>query len=306
MRSPRPRRLRNLSLNSLAPNILTVLALCAGLTAIRLALEGRFGAAVAAIIVAGALDGLDGRLARLLKGASKFGAELDSLSDVVSFGVAPGLVLYIWTLQDLGRGGWIVVLALAVSCALRLARFNIQVTDPNRPAWAADFFTGISAPVGAGLAMLPMTFTFLTDLSVFRSPPLVAAWTVTLALLMVSRVPTFSFKRARVRRDRILPTLLLVGLMAALLATYPWVVLSAIGLAYVVTIPFSMLRHRRLAKTITGAAPEIDVPDEHEPEGDGDPDADDVEAEEDEMDDTNPGPAGNVTRLSRVKPPVES
>jgi CDP-diacylglycerol--serine O-phosphatidyltransferase len=208
MRLPRNRRLRPLPVRTIVPNILTVLALCAGLTSIRLALQDRWELAVVAIIVAGIFDGLDGRLARLLKATSKFGAELDSLSDIVAFGVAPGVVLYTWSLHEAGGLGWIVVLVFGVSCALRLARFNIAIEDPDRPAFMANFFTGVPAPGGAGLALLPMMISFQGFESVFRLPAVCGPFLVGVALLMISRLPTYSFKRLRVRRDYVLPVLM--------------------------------------------------------------------------------------------------
>ena len=156
----RNRRLRELPVNSLIPNILTVLALCAGMSAIRFAMQERWELAVAAIIVAGILDGLDGRMARLLKGATKFGAELDSLSDFIAFGVAPALVVYMWSTEALGGVGWVAGLAYSTCCALRLARFNTALEDPDRPAWANLFFAGMAAPAGAYAALLPLTVSF--------------------------------------------------------------------------------------------------------------------------------------------------
>ena len=246
----RPGRLRRPSINrlpvrSLLPNILTTLALCAGLTSIRFALDAKFELAVAAIMIAGLLDGIDGRVARLLKGTSRFGAELDSLSDFLSFGVAPVVVLYLWTLQDIAGLGWIAVLSHAVCCALRLARFNVAIDDPDAPAFASSFFVGVPSPAGAALVLLPIIAYFGTDLDIFRSPWLVAAIAVTVAFLMVSRVPTFSFKKIRVHRDWVLPTLVFVGLGTALALSYPWEVLAFIILAYAFTIPFGPLAWHR-------------------------------------------------------------
>lgn len=260
MLEKRRRRLRNLSISSLAPNILTVLALCAGLTAIRFSLQGRYELAVAAVLLAALLDGLDGRLARLLKGASKFGAELDSLSDFVSFGVAPALVVFLWTLQGWPRIGWIMALAFAVCCALRLARFNTASDDHERPAWSANFFTGLAAPAAAVTALLPMILSFQDAPAILRSPYLNGVWLAAVGLFMVSQVPTFSFKRIRVRRDFIVLTLILVGLGAAVLVSYPWFTVALLTIAYLATVPFAIHRHSKLAKSFAGAAPEIDVP----------------------------------------------
>ncbi|MEH6526495.1 MAG: phosphatidylcholine/phosphatidylserine synthase [Sneathiella sp.] len=242
----RRNRFRALPLNSLIPNMLTTLALCAGLTSVRFALNEKWELAVIAILVAGVLDGLDGRMARLLKGTSRFGAELDSLSDFVSFGVAPALVLFLWTLDaGLGGIGWIIALIYTVSCGLRLARFN-SMLDEDQPVWAAGYFTGIAAPAGASIAMLFMVMNFFTDSDFFRSDILNAAWLLFMAFLMASRIPTYSIKRLRISRRFIMPMLILVGGMAAMMASYPWQLLSLIALAYLATIPFAVISHHRL------------------------------------------------------------
>ena len=235
----RNRRLRELPVNSLIPNILTVLALCAGMSSIRFAMQDKWDLAVAAIIVAGVLDGLDGRMARLLKGATKFGAELDSLSDFIAFGVAPALVVYMWSTEVLGGIGWIAGLAYSTCCALRLARFNTTLDDPDRPAWASYFFTGMAAPAGACIVLLPMAVSFQAGDNFLRQPAFMAAWLLLVAFMMISRIPTYSFKRVRVKREMVLPLLVVVGIVAAVLASYPWFVLSVMGAAYLVSIPFS-------------------------------------------------------------------
>src|SRR6266849_9308447 len=200
MRRPRVRvrPIGTLSLNRLIPNILTLLALCAGMTAIRLALAGKFESAAAAIIIAGVLDGIDGRIARLLKGTSPFGAQLDSLSDFVSFGVAPAVLLYIWTMATLQSLGWVIVLLFGVCCALRLARFNTQIGQ-ELPPYAHNFFTGVPAPAGAGLVMIPMFAAFEFGDTFFRTPIFNTFVILAVAGLMVSRVPTFALKRFHVR-----------------------------------------------------------------------------------------------------------
>jgi len=246
----KPIKLRNLPLNTLAPNILTIIALCAGLTAIRFALMGQFKFAVFAIATAALFDMLDGRVARLLKGASKFGAELDSLSDFLSFGVAPGMVLYFWTLQELGSGntGWVVVLAFAVCAALRLARFNTALDDTEKPVWTGSFFTGIPAPAGAGLSLLFLIISLELESDFFRSAGLNAIWMLAIGGMMVSRVPTYSFKRVRVPREYIGLVLLAVGLLVAGLLNQPWYTLAAIEIAYIVSIPFSLKAHEKLKR----------------------------------------------------------
>lgn len=238
---------RSLPINSLAPNMLTVLALCAGLTSIRFSLNESWQLAVMAILVAAVFDGLDGRLARLLKGTSKFGAELDSLSDFVCFGVAPSILIYRWTLNDLGGVGWILVLAFSVCCALRLARFNTALDSANQPTWMANFFTGVPAPAAGGLVLLPVVLSFQVAESFFHYPVLNALVVAAVAFLMVSRVPTYSFKRLRVRREYILPVLIVVGLLAAVLWSYPWLTLTGIGVLYLASIPLSVRSHHRFS-----------------------------------------------------------
>ena len=236
---------RSLPINSLAPNMLTVLALCAGLTSMRFSLNESWQLAVMAILVAAVFDGLDGRLARLLKGTSKFGAELDSLSDFVCFGVAPSILIYRWTLSDLGGVGWILALAFSVCCALRLARFNTALDSANQPTWMANFFTGVPAPAAGGLVLLPIILSFQVAESFFHLPLVSAAMVAAVAFLMVSKVPTYSFKRLRVRREFILPVLIVVGLLAAVLWSYPWLTLTGLAVLYVASIPLSVRSYRR-------------------------------------------------------------
>src|ERR1700733_11157146 len=203
MRGMRVRRIPELSFNRMVPNILTLLALCAGMTAIRFALNGNFQGAVYAIIVAGVLDGLDGRVARLLKATSQFGAELDSLSDFVSFGVAPATVMYLWTMSALHSVGWAIVLFYAVCCALRLARFNPQLSA--EPAPPPGYFTGVPAPGGAGIVLMPMYASFEWGDWITRSPYLGAIWIAGIAVLMVSRIPTLSLKKIRIPHHYVMP-----------------------------------------------------------------------------------------------------
>jgi CDP-diacylglycerol--serine O-phosphatidyltransferase len=244
----RAHRLRDQSLNRLIPNMLTITALCAGLTAINFGLKGQWQKAMIAIVVAGILDGLDGRIARLLNGSSKFGAELDSLSDFVAFGVAPALLLYYWTLHDLRGYGWALALLFAVCCSLRLARFNTRIDNADLPAWTSRFFTGVPAPAGAGLALAPMIATFQFGPGYVDGPVVVGVVMFAVSLLMVSQVPTFSFKRIRVPHHNVVPALLLVGLLAALLVSEPWITLLLVGVAYLASIPYSIIVHRRLSR----------------------------------------------------------
>jgi CDP-diacylglycerol---serine O-phosphatidyltransferase len=231
----------------LLPNLITLLALCSGITAIRLGFEGRFQIAVAAIILAVFLDALDGRLARLLKGTSKFGAELDSLADFVNFGVAPALLMYFWSLNAMRPLGWIICLMLSIACALRLARFNVALEDPLKPAYANAFFTGMPAPAGAGLAMMPMYFGFWQgDTEGHRYALWIAMFIVAIAILMVSRVPTFSGKTVtRVPREMALPILAGAVLAIVCLITFPWETLLVGGVLYVSMIPVSVIQYFR-------------------------------------------------------------
>jgi len=250
MNKPSQRKIRGLPVRSLAPNILTVLSICAGLTSIRFSLDGRWEAAVAAIVIAGVLDSLDGRLARLLKGATKFGAELDSLADFLSFGVATAMVLYLWELNNVKPGGWTIALTYCVCCALRLARFNTALDDPDRPAWTADYFTGMPTPAAAGLALLPLILSFGVGGEYLLSEYVVAANTALVSFLMISRVPTYSFKRLRVRREYVLPTLIAVALTAAVLVNHPWAVVAIFWTLYVGSIPHAVYTYRRHEKRI--------------------------------------------------------
>jgi CDP-diacylglycerol--serine O-phosphatidyltransferase len=258
----RPPRIAGLSINQLIPNILTLLALCAGLTSIRFAVHGNWEAAVASILLAGVLDGLDGRIARLLHGTSKFGAELDSLSDFVSFGVAPAMVLYFWTMQGAGGMGWALALLFAVCCGLRLARFNTTLGEPDLPAYAYNFFTGVPAPAAAGLVLLPMVLTFQFGPGLFDRPPVVALFLLGVSFLMVSKFPTFSFKKVRIPNRWVLPILLVVGLATAFLVTEPWLTLSLLGIAYLGLLPLAVRSFRRLKRQAEEVAGEAAPPPE--------------------------------------------
>lgn len=238
-------------LRALIPNAVTVLALCFGLTAVKFAFAGEWDKAVASIVVAGVLDGIDGRIARLLKGATRFGAELDSLSDVIAFGVAPALIVYFWALQYIpGNIGWIIALSHAVTCALRLARFNARIDADEQPHKRAGYLTGIPAPVGAGLSLSPLFLTFwlqpafLDDLRIRYI--LVAVVVMCVAFLMASNVATYSWGSIRLRRAYRLPALIAVGLFAGALFTAPWMTLSLVCLTYAVTIPFSVRSYARV------------------------------------------------------------
>ncbi|MGY4507749.1 CDP-alcohol phosphatidyltransferase family protein [Bradyrhizobium sp. USDA 3650] len=251
----RRRRFRPIPVRMLVPNVITLLAICAGLTSIRLSIEGRMSLAVYAIVFAAALDGIDGRIARMIKGQSKFGAELDSLADFVNFGVAPGLMLYFWQLHELGNAGWIAAMVFAISGGLRLARFNATMDDPNKPAFAANFFTGVPAPAGAITVLLPIYVAFL-DLG--RLPAAVtAAYTLLIAFLMVSRLPVFSgkTKRMRVPPELVLPAFVAVIVFIAILIAYPWHVLSIGTVLYLLALPLGYKSYRDQARALETTAP---------------------------------------------------
>jgi CDP-diacylglycerol--serine O-phosphatidyltransferase len=251
--SPRPRRFRAIPVRTLVPNLITLLALCAGLTAIRLAAEGKLEWALGAIVFAAVLDGIDGRVARLLKGTSRFGAELDSLADFVNFGVAPGLTLYFWSLHELKSAGWIAAMVFAIAAGLRLARFNVMMDDPNRPAWAANYFVGMPAPAGAITVLLPVYLHFLGVPAII--PPVTFVYTLAIAFLMVSRLPVYSGKRLGTQVPPDLVLLVFVGfvLLFALLISYPWEVLAFATILYLVSLPFGWLSYREHARRDTRA-----------------------------------------------------
>ena len=253
---PRRRRFKAIPVRTLLPNLITLLALCAGLTAIRMAVENRLDMALAAIVLAVLLDGIDGRLARMLKGTSRFGAELDSLADFVNFGVAPALILYFWGLHELKSAGWIAALVFAICAALRLARFNVMIDDPNQPAWAGNFFTGIPAPAGAITVLLPIYLNFLGVSNGLVTVWLTFFYTLAIALLMVSRLPVFSGKRVgkRVPPELVLPVFVVVVLFFALLISYPWEVLTIGTLAYLGCLPLGWLSYREYQRKDEAAA----------------------------------------------------
>ncbi|WP_082512453.1 phosphatidylcholine/phosphatidylserine synthase [Afipia sp. Root123D2] len=240
----RRRRFRPIPVRMLVPNVITLLAICAGLTAIRLSYEGRYELALGAIVFAAVLDGIDGRIARMIKGQSRFGAELDSLADFVNFGVAPGLILYFWQLHDLKNVGWIAAMIFAISGGLRLARFNATMDDPNKPPFAANFFTGMPAPAGAICVLLPMYLVFIGADPL--PAPLIAIYTLTIAFLMVSRLPVFSGKKfgGKVAPEMVLPVVVLVVLFIAVLISYPWHLLSVAALLYLLSLPFGVMSYR--------------------------------------------------------------
>jgi CDP-diacylglycerol---serine O-phosphatidyltransferase len=261
------RRFRPVPVRMLLPNLVTLLALCVGLTGIRLAFEGKLELALYAIVFAAALDGIDGRLARLIKGQSKFGAELDSLADFMNFGCAPALFLYLWGLKDIGNVGWIGAMVFAICAALRLARFNVMIDDPNRPAWAGNYFTGMPAPAGALVVLLPI---YISLLGFFKAPAVLTLfYTLAIAGMMVSRIPVFSGKRVgqRVPPEMLLPVFAAIVVFFALLISYPWEVLTVGTLVYLASLPFGWMSYqRRAAEGVSVPQPQAPAVEPHAPE----------------------------------------
>lgn len=257
MRRPRALRpVRGITLRQVAPNAVTAMALCFGLTAMRFAMSGEWERAVAAIIFAGVLDGLDGRVARMLRGESRFGAELDSLSDAIAFGVSPAVILYLWSLQMLPRFGWLAALCLALFCALRLARFNSQIDVEDQPLKTAGFNMGVPAPAGAGLALLPLFIWFTTDADFARDWRIVFPWTLIVAFLMVSALPTIGWKRLRLPPSMRLFAIGAAGLAAALLMTAPWPLFLAITIGYLLLLPYGWWRYAQIRRERAAPVPE--------------------------------------------------
>ncbi len=235
-----------IAFRALVPNAVTALALCFGLTGIRFAIGGEWEKALGAIIFAGVLDGMDGRIARLLRADSRFGAELDSLSDVIAFGVAPALIMFLWSLDTAPQFGWTAALALALACALRLARFNAKIDSDDQPHKSAGYLTGVPAPAGAGLAFIPVYLWLVTGISVFRSWYVTMPWLLFVALLMISSFATYSWSSLRIRRSSRLLAIAGVGLLGAALVTSPWITLLVISLIYLALIPFSLASYARV------------------------------------------------------------
>ena len=240
---------------AIVPNAITLLALCFGLTGVSFAITASgtndisaWQIALACVVGAGVLDGMDGRIARLLRAESRFGAELDSLSDNVAFGTAPALILFLWSLQNAPSFGWIAALALAVCCALRLARFNARIDALDQPHKSAGFNTGVPAPAGAGLAFIPIFLWLVTGNDLFRQWQLVMGWTVLVALLLISSVATYSWSSLRVRRSSRIFVIAGIGLLGAALVTNPWITLLVISLVYLAMIPFSIASYGRVKR----------------------------------------------------------
>jgi CDP-diacylglycerol--serine O-phosphatidyltransferase len=244
---------RGIPFRAMIPNAITALALCFGLTGVSLAIGGEWERALGSIVFAGVLDGFDGRIARLLRAQSKFGAELDSLSDNIAFGTAPALILFLWSLQTAPRFGWIAALALAVCCALRLARFNARIDAAEQPHKSAGFNTGVPAPAGAGLAFVPIYLWLITGEEFFRRWELVMAWTIFIALLMISSLPTFSWSSIRIRRSWRLFALAGIALLGAALIRASWHTLLGVSALYLVMIPVALASYAKVKQRRAGS-----------------------------------------------------
>jgi len=239
---------RGMAFRAMVPNAVTALALCFGLTGVRFGIAGNWDSAVGCVVIAGVLDGMDGRIARLLRANSRFGAELDSLSDVTAFGVAPALIMFLWSLHEAPQFGWVAALALAVCCALRLARFNSRMDSTEQPHKSAGYLTGVPAPAGAGLAFVPVYLWLVTGQPIFRAWYVTMPWVIFIALLLISSVATFSWSSLRIRRGSRLFVIAGIGLLGAALVTQPWVPLLAISLVYLAMVPFSIASYARVRR----------------------------------------------------------
>ncbi|MEO0690104.1 MAG: CDP-diacylglycerol--serine O-phosphatidyltransferase [Pseudomonadota bacterium] len=240
------------------PNAITAAALCSGLTGVRFAIDGQWAYAILAVILAAVLDGIDGRIARLLNAQSRFGAELDSLADSISFGVAPALILFLWSLQDLARFGWFAALLFAICCALRLARFNAQIDTDEQPHKSAGFLTGVPAPVGAGLAFAPFYVWQETGLAIFRDPLLIAVWVAAIGVLMISNMATLSWGAIRPRRGIRLWLIVVVALLFAALLLEPWWCLTVISATYLLLMPYALIKYGRIKRRRALAQSKLD------------------------------------------------
>jgi len=229
------------------------------MTAMRFGLDEKWEEAILSLTIAAILDSLDGRIARALRGTSKFGAELDSLSDFICFGVTPALLLYLWTMKTAGQWGWVLVLLFSICCALRLARFNTDIEEPEPPSWTKNYFTGVPVPAGAGLVLLPMVISFQTDFDLIRQPFFVSIFIFTVSGLLVSRLPTYSFKSIRIQHRFRLLTMLVVGLIAALAVSAPWLTLTIILILYIISFPFGFQSYKKQEAKVSQTPATLDV-----------------------------------------------
>ena len=260
---------RSISIRFVLPNVITILAICAGVSSIRLAFEHRFETAILMVLLAAVLDGVDGRLARLMGGGSSFGAQMDSLADVVNFGVAPALIVYSFLLNQAHQVGWIAALVYCIACCLRLARFNVMIDNKHIPRWQREYFVGVPAPAGALLVLLPIYLGCL-GLEPGAGWALVfSLYTVVIAFLLISRLPVWNGKTIgqQLRRDVVIPGMLVVVIYVGFLATYTWQVLLVTAIGYMVFLPFSLIAYQkrsvREAEKITDG---VEMPDENEQE----------------------------------------
>jgi CDP-diacylglycerol--serine O-phosphatidyltransferase len=253
-------------LRAVVPNAVTALALCSGLTGIRFAISADWDQAIAFVGVAAVLDGMDGRIARSLRAQTRFGAELDSLSDVIAFGVSPAIILHLWVLQTMPRFGWLFAMAYAVCMALRLARFNARIDVEDQPHKSAGFLTGVPAPAGAGLMLLPIMLWLASDrqwawLQDYR---LVAPWAAFSAFMVISSVATYSLGSFRLRRNVRLEAIVAIAILGGALFSAPWETLSLLVILYLALIPVSMTRYARIKRqraALAGAAPVQELPE---------------------------------------------
>ena len=250
-------RLKEIPLRLMVPNLITVLAICAGLTGIRYAIEFRYELAVQMVLIAAFLDGIDGRIARMMKATSKFGAQMDSLADIINFGVAPAMVLYIFVLDQARSIGWIAALIYTIAAGLRLARFNVMSDNDVKAPWQSSYFVGVPAPAGAFLVLLPVYVSFLGVAPNNTMALVSAAYTLLIAALLISRVPVWSGKSGgRVPRNYMMPIILGVVLLVATLSVYPWQTLSAAVVAYLLSLPFGARNWQRKYGDGAFSAPE--------------------------------------------------
>jgi CDP-diacylglycerol--serine O-phosphatidyltransferase len=237
-----------LTLRAMLPNAITAAALCSGLTGVRFAIDGNWSFAILAVVLAGILDGMDGRIARLLNAQSRFGAELDSLADSLSFGMAPAIIMFLWSLQELERFGWFAALAFAICCALRLARFNARIDVEDQPHKSAGFLTGVPAPVGAGLAFMPIYLWLETGQEIFRDPIINSVWIAVIAVLFISNMATLSWTAIRPQRDIRLWLIAFIALAFAALLLEPWWTFTAISATYLALMPYALWRYGRIKR----------------------------------------------------------
>lgn len=237
----------SLPLSRLFPNMVTIAGLCCGLSSVRFALDDKFEIAVALIFAAAIIDGMDGRIARFLNSTSTFGAQLDSLSDFICFGLSPAFLIYLWKLHEIKRFGWAALLFFVVCCALRLARFNTNLLDESKEAWQMKFFTGVPSPAGAMLALMPLVISFYFSSDILTSSIFCLIWLIFIGILMTSRIPTFAAKRLVIHHEWVLPIMIFCGFAIVVVLIEPWIMFTLLGLLYLATIPLSIKYYRKLS-----------------------------------------------------------